>query len=284
MGVNTILMSPPCQPFTRVGNKKDLDDKRCVPLAHILSILKELVHLQYILVENVTGFETSEAGECLRGAVTAAGFEFREMMISPLQLGIPNSRERYYMVAVKKPLQFTLDIPARDELDDKAVRNIMRKVSNRKTPSCISDILDLPDDSSEYNQFLVSDDVLRKRAWILDIATKTSTKTCCYTKSYTHYIEGTGSVYCPYDEKFIENTYETAKTLERDSSEYLTCLKTLRLRFFTPKEVQRTLCFPDSFTYPPEITRKQKYRLLGNSINVEVVSRLIRIMTNYTET
>ncbi|KAF6200579.1 hypothetical protein GE061_005022 [Apolygus lucorum] len=284
MGVNTILMSPPCQPFTRVGNKKDLDDKRCVPLAHILSILKELVHLRYVLVENVTGFETSEAGESLRVAVAAAGFDFREIMISPLQLGIPNSRERYYMIAVKKPLQFSLDIPARDELDGETVRSLLTAVSERKTPRCISDILHLSDDSSDYDQFLVPDDVLRKRAWILDIATKTSTKTCCYTKSYTHYIEGTGSVYCPFDQQFIQNAYETAKTMEQDSPEYLSCLQTLRLRFFTPTEVQRTLCFPDSFTYPPEITRKQKYRLLGNSINVEVVSRLIRIMTNSVET
>jgi tRNA (cytosine38-C5)-methyltransferase len=57
LGVDTILMSPPCQPFTRQGNQKDLDDPRTQPLVRITSILGEIHNLKYILLENVKGLE-----------------------------------------------------------------------------------------------------------------------------------------------------------------------------------------------------------------------------------
>jgi len=38
-GVNAIMMSPPCQPFTRQGLKKDVQDTRTQPLLHILKLL-----------------------------------------------------------------------------------------------------------------------------------------------------------------------------------------------------------------------------------------------------
>jgi len=39
LGVNTLLMSPPCQPFTRVGLKKDLEDQRTDAFISILQLL-----------------------------------------------------------------------------------------------------------------------------------------------------------------------------------------------------------------------------------------------------
>lgn len=50
------------------------------------------------------------------------------------------------------------------------------------------------------------------------------------------------------------------------------------LRYFTPREICRLMCFPEEFTFPEYITDKQKYRLLGNSINIYVVSRLIFLL------
>lgn len=55
LGISVILMSPPCQPFTRQGLKKGLEDPRSQPLTHILKILPQLTKLKYLLVENVKG-------------------------------------------------------------------------------------------------------------------------------------------------------------------------------------------------------------------------------------
>jgi tRNA (cytosine38-C5)-methyltransferase len=51
-----------------------------------------------------------------------------------------------------------------------------------------------------------------------------------------------------------------------------------KLRFFTPREVLRLMGFPDWFQFPPDMPARQAYPLLGNSLNVLVVSELLRFM------
>lgn len=135
-------------------------------------------------------------------------------------------------------------------------------------------------DCDVYREHLLTDKVLIKYCSVLDIVTKDSVKSCCFTKAYTHYTEGTGSVYCPLDDTKVKQIFDLYETVVKDSSEYLAALQSLHLRYFTPTEVSRLMCFPDccSFSFPVNTTTKQKYRLLGNSINVKVVSLLIMLM------
>jgi tRNA (cytosine38-C5)-methyltransferase len=63
-------------------------------------------------------------------------------------------------------------------------------------------------------------------------------------------------------------------------------LDPLRLRYFSPEELLRLFCFTDAehpdFIWPPSITTKTKYRLLGNSVNVLVVTRLLEYLLSET--
>lgn len=67
-------------------------------------------------------------------------------------------------------------------------------------------------------------------------------------------------------------------------------LEPLRLRYFSPAELLPLFhftppCVPSTtqqiieksghFTWPPGVSQKTKYKLMGNSVNVEVVRRLI---------
>lgn len=57
-------------------------------------------------------------------------------------------------------------------------------------------------------------------------------------------------------------------------------LHALRLRYFSPSELLRLLDFvkPElkkEFLWPDNISRKSRYRLIGNSVNVRVVAALI---------
>lgn len=63
------------------------------------------------MVENVKGFESSLAREKLVSALNESGFTFREFLLSPVHFGICNSRLRYYLLAKKKPLDFTVPLP-----------------------------------------------------------------------------------------------------------------------------------------------------------------------------
>lgn len=110
--VNCILMSPPCQPFSRNGNFKDVDDRRSDAFQSVCDIIKEnqLPKLRYILMENVMGFEKSQMRNIFIEALSAAGFHHQEFIISPTQLGVANTRHRYYCIA-RKEQPFTFASP-----------------------------------------------------------------------------------------------------------------------------------------------------------------------------
>lgn len=133
------------------------------------------------------------------------------------------------------------------------------------------------DKNVDITSFLLSENVLRKHANILDVCFQHSLRSCCFTKSYGKYIEGTGSVFTNSTEEEYHKTYESIQNLDPNSEEYLQQMLNLNLRFFTPKEISRLMCFPESFNFP-NISNKQKYMLLGNSVNVKVVSELIKLL------
>ena len=67
---NLVMMSPPCQPFTRVGLKMDVKDPRCSSFLHFLEILPSLTSVSFILMENVMGFENSEMRKIFTGILS----------------------------------------------------------------------------------------------------------------------------------------------------------------------------------------------------------------------
>jgi tRNA (cytosine38-C5)-methyltransferase len=96
----------------------------------------------------------------------------------------------------------------------------------------------------------------------------------CFTKSYSRYLEGTGSVFCSVTRDELNKKIAEIEENQGD----MNLKKALKLRFFTSKEVARLMSFPPNFSFPDSVNEKQRYKLLGNSINVSVVSELIKLM------
>ena len=97
------LLSPPCQPHTRQGMKRDCEDARSDGLLHLISLLKSLKQTpDYILLENVEGFETSQSRELLLEVLKNQQYSVQEFILSPNQFQIPNQRDRYFLIARKK--------------------------------------------------------------------------------------------------------------------------------------------------------------------------------------
>lgn len=88
----------------------------------------------------------------------------------------------------------------------------------------------------------------------------------CFTKAYSKFVEGTGSV--------LQTADSNIRGIEGKSESLLS----LKLRYFTPKEVANLHRFPESFQFPEQLTSKQRYQLLGNSLNVEVVAHLVQYL------
>ena len=87
-------------------------------------------------MENVKGFDQATTRNDLLDALRSRDYHWQEFLLSPEQIGMPNSRLRYYLIASRTPFRFT---PTKDILDrlpqdvdaamTKHVHELMFKVS-----------------------------------------------------------------------------------------------------------------------------------------------------------
>eukprot|EP00794_Sanderia_malayensis_P016783 gene16783-18478_t len=278
---NTLLMSPPCQPFTRVGNQKASTDSRTSSFLNIINILENMRNPpKYILMENVKGFEVSVTRNQFVAVLEKREYSYQEFLISPKQFGIPNSRLRYYLLAKLKPLEFYFNTSPEP----------ITSIPERQATGCFHPEQDevlpiskfLEDPSMTDKDLLLTEEILGRLGTVLDIVTPLSTNSCCFTKAYGSYVKGTGSVLTNKTENEIQTAFEEINNMNEEKKGK--SLLNLGLRYFSPREIANLMCFPKSFDFPAGITKKQQYKLLGNSINIFVVSELMKncLLTEYT--
>ncbi|XP_071383691.1 tRNA (cytosine(38)-C(5))-methyltransferase isoform X3 [Centroberyx affinis] len=319
LSFDMILMSPPCQPFTRIGLQGDIADPRTKSFLYILDLLPRLARLpHYILLENVKGFETSSARECLVKTLKDCGYTFQEIMVSPTSVGIPNSRLRYFLIAKASPGSFSFqtssevrqildgfprpaennasDLPTvsepfcpgtRQQEENAEESRVLyklettkdaRRKSDQNSDLSVQQIQGFLEPRTEAARYLLPPKVLLRYGVLMDIVRPTCRRSVCFTKGYGHYVEGTGSVLQSCMETELESVF---KGLDQQSEEEkLQQLLKLKLRYFTPREIANLMGFPQSFAFPEQISTKQQYRVLGNSLNVVVVTRLIQLLVS----
>lgn len=97
-------LSPPCQPYSRRGNQRDIDDPRAASLLHLIKQI-ELVRPRTLLLENVVGFADSRAFQLLKAVLDGCGYFVMQRHLCPTELGWPNRRPRFYLIASLAPLR-----------------------------------------------------------------------------------------------------------------------------------------------------------------------------------
>lgn len=245
---------------------------------------------QFLLIENVKGFETSQARNILIQTLNDLKYEIREFLLSPNQLGIPNSRLRYYLIARTSPA-FTFCssgsvIETLPSVDLNASCSTCCSILSRDSDVCSkeNESIKYQNKKQDLLSFITTEDASPfflnekhlKYTQVLDIVSAASTNTCCFTRGYGHMLQGSGSVY---QTNIDIDAHETMLQIsELNESERLVKLRELGLRFFTPREIANLMCFPETFGFPDNVTDQQKYRLLGNSVNVEVISFTLKLL------
>ncbi|XP_028289355.1 tRNA (cytosine(38)-C(5))-methyltransferase isoform X1 [Parambassis ranga] len=316
LSFDMILMSPPCQPFTRIGLQGDIADPRTKSFLYILDILPRLCRRpRFILLENVKGFETSSARGLLVKTLSECGYTFQEVMVSPISVGIPNSRLRYFLIArissEELKVSEILDaFPLTAESDSsnqptvlspilspptgqsennmegshilyklETTTDAQRKMDQNKDLSVrqIKDFLE-PHVEDSMEQHLLPPKTLLRYSFLLDIVKPTCRRSVCFTKGYGRYVEGTGSVLQCCTETEMESVFTGLDQCSEE--EKVQQLSKLKLRYFTPREVANLMGFPQSFSFPAQISTIQQYRVLGNSLNVVVVARLLQLLVS----
>ncbi|KAH9855794.1 S-adenosyl-L-methionine-dependent methyltransferase [Lenzites betulinus] len=298
------LLSPSCQPYTVLNPlAKGAEDPRAKSFIRLIEdVLPELVkmgrHPQRLLVENVAGFETSSTRERLLVNLRSSGYTILELLITPLQHGIPNSRLRYYLLAKASPLKFA----GISGQEDRIWRHIpgrgsdwvdTRMHSGEEAPGIVvAEVRDYLDEQSyiEPHAHAIPEKVLTKWGRLFDIVVPSARRTCCFTRGYTKLVERAGSVLQMHEELDTTQTFDAFLEAQRaGDDDAVRLLRPLRLRYFSPTELLRLFAFlppsssssggmVGSFVWPEDISQKTKYKLIGNSVNVRVVTELINYL------
>ncbi|GJE94260.1 DNA methyltransferase [Phanerochaete sordida] len=291
------LLSPSCQPYTVLNPlAKGSEDPRAKSFIHLMeNVLPELAGAgeqpKYLLVENVAGFETSSTRERLLHTLHSLGYATRELLLTPLQFGVPNSRLRYYLLATARPRACgDAGTPGRT-----LWRHIPGHGAPWADPRGTSDAaqLDAVRPLREYldpgdgpDECRVPDRVLERWGRLFDIVLPEGRRTCCFTRGYTKLAERAGSVLQLNEELDTTATFDRfLEEQKRGTADAVRLLDPLRLRYFSPQELLRLFCFDPvsaagsgQFIWPETISNKTKYKLIGNSVNVEVVRHLINYL------
>jgi site-specific DNA-cytosine methylase len=161
-------LSPPCQPFCRMGKGQGLEDPRSRAFLRLLELLPQ-VPPRGLLMENVPGFAGTEAHARLCDRLGAMGFHWLEYTLCPTQFGIPNQRPRWYLAASREPLAGA-EPP-------------------RTAPGPIAPYLDAVEDPALY----LDAATLARHKPGLDLVTREDTRTACFIGGYGQRYVGSGS-------------------------------------------------------------------------------------------
>lgn len=224
-------MSPPCQPYTRRGLMRDVNDTRARPLLHLIEMVRQTPP-KYLALENVIGFEDSSAHVQLKRVLEEAGFDVAEINLCSTMFGIPNLRPRFFLAASRVNDVNLVSPPAKKEC------TVAELLDDKRELSRWSHSLDVPSD------------LIQKYRTAINVCTPESNVTRCFTSAYGHSVVRSGS--------YLQTGHG--------------------YRRFSPSEVARFLGLPAGFVLPAELTTRQLWKLLGNSVNVPCVRWVLRAL------
>lgn len=101
----------PCQTFSVMGRKAGFDDSRGQIIFHLARILEE-TQPKCFLLENVRGLVTHDSGNTLRiilERLSQAGFNVTYKVLTSINYGVPQMRQRVYFVGINKKLNKNIE-------------------------------------------------------------------------------------------------------------------------------------------------------------------------------
>jgi tRNA (cytosine38-C5)-methyltransferase len=261
---------------------------------------------KWILLENVKGFHGSDMLNQWYKCLTKCGYTYQEYILNPTQFGIPNNRRRYYMLAECSNRFSLVDnhdgagiIGSGDggvSTDDMNSTNVSYRtnVPNGKDSTTIqplSDYIQKEDESTHHNheRYIIPDHIYDKQ-WAKDLPVVCSLDriTHCFTAGYGRQIHrATGSLLLMNEEEVNDNennhgngnmSIRTKSIADQPLDRSDMTIYKGKLRRFTENELVSIFGFPSTFHFPNDLSLEHRYKLIGNSVNVKVISYLLRYL------
>ncbi len=275
----------PCQPFSMAGLRKGFEDTRGTLFFNIANIIKHKKECglppKVLFLENVRGLKTHDHGNTFKVTLSTLeelGYKHKQEVINAKFFGVPQNRERLFIIAWYPELINVDDFnfPFGIDKNGKTIyEKDRKKLVENAMPTKVSDIFE-PDEITR--QFTISD-----RMWIGHQERKRRNKENGKGFGYSLY---TGdSVYAS---TISARYWKDGSEILIDQSE-----KGLNPRTLTPVEAGRLQGYRvigNGWLHPEQaynqnyndtnseykivVSKKEAYKQFGNSVAIPVVKRL----------
>lgn len=112
--VDVVIGGFPCQSFSTVNPTKDTNDDRANLYKQIVRFL-EIKKPKYFICENVKGLLTLQKGAIISKIVTdfhRVGYSVTYKLLKAVEYGVPQLRERVFIIGVRNDLPFDYEFPS----------------------------------------------------------------------------------------------------------------------------------------------------------------------------
>lgn len=247
-----LLAGFPCQAFSIAGKKGGFEDTRGTLFFDVARILKEKQPKAFLL-ENVKGLTHHDKGKTFKTIINVLeqdlGYSVSFELLNAKEFGVPQKRERIYIVGFKKEIEFEFPKPIKLR---KTVQSILEK-------SVVSSKYYL---SNTYLNTLIKHKARHKEKGngfgyeIVD------------TLANTLVVGGMGRERnLVYDDRLTDFTPKTNIKGEINRE---------FIRKMTPREWAKLQGFPESYKIP--VSDAQAYKQFGNSVSVPVINAIAKLI------
>lgn len=242
-----LLAGFPCQPFSQAGLQKGFSDTRGTLFFNIEKII-EKKRPKVFFLENVKRLRTHDKGntfKVIKEHLEALDYTFDYAILAAKDFGVPQHRERIYMVGFDKhyfniPEDYHFEFP-----------------EPPKIPVKVGDILE----KNVPEKYTLSD-----KLWAGTLRRKEE-----------HLKKGNGFGYTLFNEDSPYTNTISARYY-KDGSEALIEQKNKNPRKLTPRECARLQGFPENFKIV--VSDNAAYKQFGNSVAVPVVKAIAKNIKN----
>ena len=300
--VDLLVGGSPCQSFSMVGKRLGLEDTRGTLFYDFARIVDECKPRVFIF-ENVKGLINHDKGNTWRviqDVFEDLGYDIHHQVLNSRDYGIPQNRERIFVVGFRKKTPFIFPEPielkttmqdfledninSKFYLGDKGVKFVTNEKNIKKRFTQINGevalcqkrnqqsnwhgdfIFEGVEEFQDYDEFIFDVNKVEDKYYLSD-------KVSDYVLN-----SGTKNFYAKPDTDLpvARALLSTMHKMHRAGVDNYVTYKKGRIRKLTPRECFRLMGFRDDFKIT--VSNNQAYRQAGNSIVVDVLIALLKQM------
>lgn len=250
---NVLCGGFPCQPFSHAGLKKGFEDTRGTLFFDVADIINRRVEnnnsIEVLFLENVKGLKNHDKGNTLKTIIKTLdnlGYEVKTEILNSKNFGVPQNRERIFIVAWLKDKSKSFKFPLGIDFMDNIIyeKDDLVKIK----PTRVGDILiKNPEEKYTISDRLYEGHIRRRKE---------------------HKEKGNGFGFSSFDDNAPYTSTISARYY-KDGSEILIEQKDANPRKLTPREAANLQGYPKNFVIP--VSDNQAYKQFGNSVSVPVI-------------